>query len=87
MIKIIKEESLNYVDSEMKKLKRAISNIVVDDEEQFQDLVNSIISGEPYNYTKETRSLKNIISSFQEYMSDDEVYDVVMDVAHDINLF
>ena len=86
MLEVIKE-SLNYTDLDMKKLKSAIGRIVVDDKEQFDDLVNSIISGKKINYTKETKSLKNIISSFQEYMSDDEVYDIVMDVAYDINLF
>lgn len=81
-MKIVKEEKLNYNNSEMKKLRNAVRGIVVDNDEQFIDLVDSIINDEPINYVPETRKLKNAINSM--YVdSDEELRELILNVAKD----
>lgn len=41
--------SLNYVTPEMKQLKRAVSKIYVDNDDQFHELVDSLLNNEPIN--------------------------------------
>lgn len=81
-MRIIKEDKLNYSNSDMKKLRNAVRRIVVDNDEQFIDLVDSILNNEPINYVPETRKLKNAIDSA--YVdSDEELRELVLDVAVD----
>lgn len=81
-MRIIKEDKLNYNNPEMKKLRNAVRGIVVDNDEQFISLVDSIINDEPINYVPETRKLKNAINSL--YVdSDEELRKWVLNVAKD----
>ena len=80
--KIIKEDRLNYNNPDMKKLRNAVRGIVVDSDEEFISLVDSMINDEPINYVPETRKLKNAIDSV--YVdSDEELRELVLDVARD----
>lgn len=81
-MRIIKEDRLNYNNSDMKKLRNAVRRIVVDSDEEFISLVDSMINNEPINYVPETRKLKNAIDSA--YVdSDEELRELVLDVAVD----
>lgn len=82
-MRIVKEEKLNYNNSEMKKLRNAVRGIVVDNDEQFIDLVDSIINDEPINYVPETRKLKNAIHSIYDYFDEEELRELVLNVAKD----
>lgn len=77
--------SLNYVTPEMKQLKRAISKISVDNDDQFHELVNSLLSNEPINLVPETRALKRAIDSLV-VDSEEEKRTLVYEVAKDLGV-
>lgn len=77
--------SLNYVTPEMKQLKRAISKIYVDNDDQFCELVNSLLSNEPINLVPETRALKRAIDSLV-VDSEEEKRTLVYEVAKDLGV-
>lgn len=77
--------SLNYVTPEMKQLKRAISKIYVDNDDQFHELVNSLLSNEPINLVPETRALKRAIDSLV-VDSEEEKRTLVYEVAKDLGV-
>lgn len=77
--------SLNYVTPEMKQLKRALSKIYVDNDDQFHELVDSLLSNEPINLVPETRALKRAIDSMV-VDSEQEKRSVVYEVAKDLGV-
>lgn len=77
--------SLNYVTPEMKQLKRAISKIYVDNDDQFHELVNSLLNNEPINLVPETRALKLAIDSLV-VDSEEEKRTLVYEVAKDLGV-
>lgn len=77
--------SLNYVTPEMKQLKRAISKIYVDNDDQFHELVDSLLSNEPINLVPETRALKRAIDSLV-VDSEEEKRTLVYEVAKDLGV-
>ena len=77
--------SLNYVTPEMKQLKRAVSKIYVDNDEQFHELVDSLLSNEPVNLVPETRALKRAIDNMV-VDSEDEKRTLVYEVAKDLGV-
>lgn len=77
--------SLNYVTPEMKQLKRAISKIYVDNDEQFHELVDSLLSNEPINLVPETRALKRAIDNMV-VDSEEEKRTLVYEVAKDLGV-
>ena len=77
--------SLNYVTPEMKQLKRAISKIYVDNDEQFHELVDSLLSNEPINLVSETRALKRAIDNMV-VDSEEEKRTLVYEVAKDLGV-
>lgn len=77
--------SLNYVTPEMKQLKRAISKIHVDNDDQFHELVDSLLSNEPINLVPETRALKRAIDSLV-VDSEEEKRTLVYEVAKDLGV-
>ena len=77
--------SLNYVTPEMKQLKRAVSKIHVDNDDQFHELVDSLLSKEPINLIPETRALKRAIDSMV-VDSEDEKRTLVYEVAKDLGV-
>lgn len=77
--------SLNYVTPEMKQLKRALSKIYVDNDEQFHELVDSLLNNEPINLVPETRALKRAIDNMV-VDSDEEKREVVYEVAKDLGV-
>ena len=82
IVNVVKEDKLNYNNSEMKKLRNAVRGIVVDSDEEFISMVDNMINNEPMNYVPETRKLKNAIDSA--YVdSDEELRKLVLDVAAD----
>lgn len=77
--------SLNYITPEMKQLKRAISKIYVDNDDQFYELVDSLLNNEPINLVPETRALKRAIDSMV-VDNDEEKRDIVYEVAKDLGV-
>lgn len=77
--------SLNYVTPEMKQLKRAISKIYVDNDDQFHELVDSLLNNEPINLVPETRALKRAIDSLV-VDSEEERRTLVYEVAKDLGV-
>lgn len=77
--------SLNYVTPEMKQLKRVISKIYVDNDDQFHELVDSLLSNEPINLVPETRALKRAIDSLV-VDSEEEKRTLVYEVAKDLGV-
>lgn len=77
--------SLNYVTPEMKQLKRALSKIYVDNDDQFHELVDSLLSNEPINLVPETRALKRAIDNMV-VDSDEEKRTLVYEVAKDLGV-
>lgn len=77
--------SLNYVTPEMKQLKRAISKIYVDNDDQFHELVDSLLNDEPINLVPETRALKRAIDSMV-VDSEEEKRTLVYEVAKDLGV-
>lgn len=77
--------SLNYVTPEMKQLKRALSKIYVDNDEQFHELVDSLLSNEPINLVPETRALKRAIDNMV-VDSEEEKRTLVYEVAKDLGV-
>lgn len=77
--------SLNYVTPEMKQLKRAISKIYVDNDDQFHELVDSLLNNEPINLVPETRALKRAIDSLI-VDSEEERRTLVYEVAKDLGV-
>lgn len=76
---------LNYITPEMKQLKRAISKIYVDDDEQFHDLVDKLLNDGPINLVPETRALKRAIDSMV-VDSEEEKRTLVYEVARDLGV-
>lgn len=77
--------SLNYITPEMKQLKRAVSKIYVDNDDQFHELVDSLLSNEPINLVPETRALKRAIDSMV-VDSEEEKRTLVYEVAKDLGV-
>lgn len=77
--------SLNYVTPEMKQLKRALSKIYVDNDDQFHELVDSLLSNEPINLVPETRALKRAIDNMV-VDSEEERRTLVYEVAKDLGV-
>lgn len=77
--------SLNYVTPEMKQLKRALSKIYVDNDDQFHELVDSLLKNEPINLVPETRALKRAIDSMI-VDSEEEKRTLVYEVAKDLGV-
>lgn len=77
--------SLNYVTPEMKQLKRALSKIYVDNDDQFHELVDSLLKNEPINLVPETRTLKRAIDSMV-VDSEEEKRTLVYEVAKDLGV-
>lgn len=77
--------SLNYVAPEMKQLKRALSKIYVDNDDQFHELVDSLLSNEPINLVPETRVLKHDIDSLV-VDSEEEKRALIYEVAKDLGV-
>lgn len=77
--------SLNYVTPEMKQLKRALSKIYVDNDEQFHELVDAILNEEPINLVPETKALKRAIDNMI-VDSDEEKRNLVYNVAKDLGV-
>lgn len=77
--------SLNYVTPEMKQLKRALSKIYVDNDDQFHELVDSLLSNEPINLVPETRALKRAIDNMV-VDSEEEKRTLVYEVAKDLGV-
>ena len=77
--------SLNYVTPEMKQLKRAVSKISVDNDDQFHELVDSLLINEPINLVPETRALKRAIDSLV-VDSEEERRTLVYAVAKDLGV-
>lgn len=74
---------LNYTTPEMKQLKRALSKIYVDNDEQFHELVDSLLSNEPINLVPETLALKRAIDNMV-VDSEEEKRTLVYEVAKDL---
>lgn len=79
------EGSLNYVTPEMKQLKRALSKIHVDSDNQLHELVDSLLSNEPINLVPETRALKRAMDNLV-VDSEDEKRSLVYEVAKDLGV-
>ena len=77
--------SLNYVTPEMKQLKRALSKIYVDNDDQFHELVDSLLSNEPINLVPETRALKRAIDNMV-VDSEEEKRALIYEVAKDLGV-
>lgn len=77
--------SLNYVTPEMKQLKRAVSKISVDNDDQFHELVDSLLINEPINLVPETQALKRAIDSLV-VDSEEERRTLVYEVAKDLGV-
>lgn len=77
--------SLNYVTPEMKQLKRALSKIYVDNDDQFHELVDSLLSNEPINLVPETRALKRAIDNMV-VDSEEEKRTLIYEVAKDLGV-
>ena len=80
-----KNTQLNYLTPEMKNLKRAISKIVVDDDDQFIDLVDKILDGVPINEAPEVRALHRAIDKCV-VDDDQELRDLILQVASDVGI-
>lgn len=76
---------LNYTTPEMKQLKRAISSIYVDSDEQFHELVDAILNEEPINLVPETKALKRAIDGMV-VDSDEEKRNLIYNVAKDLGV-
>ena len=81
----INASNLNYTTPEMKQLKRAISKIYVANDEQFHDLVDSLLDNEPINLVPETMALKRAIDNMV-VDSEQEKRSVVYEVAKDLGV-
>lgn len=77
--------SLNYITPEMKQLKRAVSKIYVDNDNQFHELVDSLLNNEPINLVPETRALKRAIDSMV-VDSEEEKRTLIYEVAKDLGV-
>lgn len=77
--------SLNYVTPEMKQLKRALSKIYVDNDDQFHELVDSLLDNKPINLVPETRALKRAIDSMV-VDNEEEKRTLVYEVAKDLGV-
>lgn len=77
--------SLNYVTPEMEQLKRAVSKIYVDNDDQFHELVDSLLDNKPINLVPETRALKRAIDSLV-VDSEEEKRTLVYEVAKDLGV-
>lgn len=77
--------SLNYVTPEMKQLKRALSKIYVDNDDQLHELVDSLLSNEPINLVPETRALKRAIDNMI-VDSEEEKRTLIYEVAKDLGV-
>lgn len=77
--------SLNYVTPEMKQLKRALSKIYVDNDDQFHELVDSLLNNEPINLVTETKALKRAMDNMV-VDNDEEKREVVYEVAKDLGV-
>ena len=77
--------SLNYVTPEMKQLKRAVSKIYVDNDNQFHELVDSLLNNEPINLVPETRALKRAIDNLV-VDNGEEKRTLVYEVAKDLGV-
>lgn len=77
--------SLNYITPEMKQLKRAVSKIYVDNDNQFHELVDSLLNNEPINLVPETRALKRAIDNLV-VGSEEEKRILVYEVAKDLGV-
>lgn len=80
-----KTSKLNYTTPDMKNLKRAISRIIVDNDEQFIDLIDAILSGKPINEVSEVRALHRAIDQCV-VDSDEQLRDLILQVAADIGV-
>lgn len=69
----------------MKQLKRALSKIYVDNDDQFHELVDSLLSNEPINLVPETRALKRAIDNMV-VDSEEEKRTLVYEVAKDLGV-
>lgn len=76
---------LNYITPEMKQLKQAISNIYVDNDEQFHELVDAILDEKPINLVTETKALKRAIDNMV-VDSDEEKRNLIYNVAKDLGV-
>lgn len=77
--------SLNYVTPEMKQLKRALSKIYVDNDDQLHELVDSLLSNKPINMVPETRALKRAMDSLV-VDNEEEKRALVYEVAKDLGV-
>lgn len=75
---------LNYNTPELKNLRRAIQNIVVDSDAEFIQLVNDMVNNAAINYVPETRALKRCIDNMLDYESADAVLEWVFKYATDL---
>lgn len=76
---------LNYTTPDMKNLKRTISRIIVDNDDQFIDLIDAILSGKPINEVSEVRALHRAIDQCV-VDSDEQLRDLILQVAADIGV-
>ena len=77
--------SLDYITPEMKQLKRAVSKIYVDNDNQFHELVDSLLNNEPINLVPETRALKRAIDNMV-VDSEEEKRTLIYEVAKDLGV-
>lgn len=82
--KILAASKLNYNTPELKKLRKAIQSIVVDNDAEFMQLVDDMINNTTMNYVPETRELKRCIDNMLEYDSESEVRNWVLKYAADL---
>lgn len=75
---------LDYSTPELKKLRKAIQSIVVDNDAEFIQLVDDMINNATMNYVPETRALKRCIDNMLEHDSESEVRDWVLKYAADL---
>ena len=80
----INAAELDYSTPELKKLRKAIQSIVVDNDAEFVQLVDDMINNTTINYVPETRALKRCIDNMLEYDSEREVRNWVLKYAADL---
>lgn len=76
--------TMNYNTPELKKLRRSLQNIVVDNDDQFIQIIDDMINNTPMNYVPETRALKRCIDDMLEYDSEEDVREWVLKYAKDL---
>lgn len=80
----INAAKLDYSTPELKKLRKAIQSIVVDNDAEFVQLVDAMINNATINYVPETRALKRCIDNMLEFDSEREVRNWVLKYAADL---